>query len=184
MWLYHPSGDQTWWKSLKLSNVSEQTHFIMPGPSIHLSSQPSIQFSIHPSKQPTIVLLDSHFGINKQIIVTNIQFGSLVFVSFWICFVKVIWNGKSLPILFIWPLKRWYMFIQVFMRMIRNLVSLRRAQRHGDMMCLRNALELAVLVTPYDFDMCLFLVRINLNLNINLPQVSRMKWANSLYSST
>lgn len=62
---------------------------------------------------------------------------------------------------------------QVFERMARNLVSIGRQQgRMGDsLLCLRNALELFLLICPDDLDTRLLQVRVNLHLNINLPDV-------------
>ncbi|XP_041347662.1 F-box only protein 21-like [Gigantopelta aegis] len=62
---------------------------------------------------------------------------------------------------------------QVFERMARNLVGIGRHQSQmGDtLMCLRNALELLLTISPDDLEMRLLEVRIYLHLNINLPQV-------------
>ncbi|KAL3856329.1 hypothetical protein ACJMK2_011098 [Sinanodonta woodiana] len=62
---------------------------------------------------------------------------------------------------------------QVFERMVRNLVGIGRQQgRMGDsLLCLRNALELFLIICPNDIDMRLLQVRVNLHLNINLPDV-------------
>lgn len=58
--------------------------------------------------------------------------------------------------------------------MIRNLIGIGREQgRMGDnLLCLRNALEFSLLISPDDFEMRLLLVRVYLHLNINLPDVS------------
>ena len=63
---------------------------------------------------------------------------------------------------------------QVFERMARNLVAIGRQQgRMGDsLLCLRNALELFLIICPNDLDTRLLQVRVNLHLNINLPDVS------------
>ena len=60
--------------------------------------------------------------------------------------------------------------------MARNLVSIGRQQgRMGDsLLCLRNALELFLLICPDDLDTRLLQVRVNLHLNINLPDVSNL----------
>lgn len=62
---------------------------------------------------------------------------------------------------------------QVFERMARNLVHIGRQQgRMGDsLLCLRNALDLFLLISPGDLDTRLLQVRVNLHLNINLPEV-------------
>ena len=64
--------------------------------------------------------------------------------------------------------------LQVLLRMIRNLISIGRQQgRQGDnLMCLRNALELALILSPYDLQLRFFLVRVHIHLNINLQEVS------------
>ncbi|KAL5015855.1 hypothetical protein ScPMuIL_005444 [Solemya velum] len=63
--------------------------------------------------------------------------------------------------------------IKVFERMARNLVEIGRQQGHADdcLLCLRNALELYVAVSPDDVDIHLLHVRVNLHLNINLLDV-------------
>ena len=59
--------------------------------------------------------------------------------------------------------------------MIRNLSAIGREQgRMGDnLLCLRNALEFSLLISPDNFEMRLLLVRVNLHLNINLPDVRK-----------
>ncbi|KAK6190846.1 hypothetical protein SNE40_002623 [Patella caerulea] len=62
---------------------------------------------------------------------------------------------------------------KVFERMARNLVGIGRHQNQmGDgLLCLRNSLELFLLICPDDLEMRLLQVRINLHLKINLPEV-------------
>ncbi|XP_064612158.1 F-box only protein 21-like [Liolophura sinensis] len=61
----------------------------------------------------------------------------------------------------------------VYERMARNLVYIGRQQgQMGDsMLCLRNALELYLVISPDDLEKRLLLARVNLHLNINLPDV-------------
>ncbi|ESO95486.1 hypothetical protein LOTGIDRAFT_160638, partial [Lottia gigantea] len=62
--------------------------------------------------------------------------------------------------------------VKVFERIARNLVGIGRHQNQmGDgLLCLRNALELSLLIYPDDLEMRLVQVRINLQMNINLPK--------------
>ncbi|XP_046356028.2 F-box only protein 21-like [Haliotis rufescens] len=62
---------------------------------------------------------------------------------------------------------------KVLERMARNLVGIGRHQSQlGDgLLCLRNALDLFLIISPDDLEMRLLQVRINLHLNINLPDV-------------
>ncbi|XP_060594764.1 F-box only protein 21-like isoform X2 [Ruditapes philippinarum] len=58
--------------------------------------------------------------------------------------------------------------VQVLERMIRNLIAIGREQgRMGDnLLCLRNALEFSLLISPDDFEMRLLLVRVLQNLQV------------------
>ena len=54
----------------------------------------------------------------------------------------------------------------------------RQQGRMGDsLLCLRNALELFLIICPNDLDTRLLQVRVNLHLNINLPDVSCCNFA-------
>uniref|UniRef100_T1J6H4 Hemimethylated DNA-binding domain-containing protein n=1 Tax=Strigamia maritima TaxID=126957 RepID=T1J6H4_STRMM len=63
--------------------------------------------------------------------------------------------------------------IRIFQRMAHNLVEIGRQQNNTSdcLLCLRNALELVLLLQPEDTDSRLLLVRVYLHLNINLGEV-------------
>jgi hypothetical protein len=66
--------------------------------------------------------------------------------------------------------------IEVFRRMCRNLVEVGRQHEissHG-LLCLRNAFELLIILSPRDIESRLLLSRVYIHLNINLEQVNVM----------
>lgn len=66
--------------------------------------------------------------------------------------------------------------IFVFRRMCRNLVEVGRQQDVSSegLLCLRNALELLLILSPEDIEPRLLLSRVYIHLNINLEEVNNM----------
>lgn len=63
--------------------------------------------------------------------------------------------------------------VQVYIRMARNLIVIGRQQgQMGDnLLCLRNALELFLVISPDDHEVLMLQARINLHLNVDLSDV-------------
>ncbi|XP_060064726.1 F-box only protein 21-like [Ylistrum balloti] len=66
--------------------------------------------------------------------------------------------------------------IEVYRRMCRNLINIGRQQSNvlDSLLCLRNALDLAIILSPSDIDTLLLSVRVNLHLGIDLSRTSQM----------
>ncbi|OWF35923.1 F-box only protein 21 [Mizuhopecten yessoensis] len=66
--------------------------------------------------------------------------------------------------------------VKVYKRMCRNLIGIGRQQSNvgNGLLSLRNALDLALILSPNDVDMLLLSVRVNLHLGINLSWTSHM----------